>query len=114
MSHNKHGECHDDSCSNEKCCDHKEGDHHHKEECCHEEFAKKLLCAADCAWMELLKEKIKQQIASSCGEELDQIAKVVAESNRMRWEHKLALMKTQNDFKEKLKNIFCCGSSCKK
>lgn len=121
MSHHKHSECcdHDSCCSDEKCCDNACtccGHHHNKnEECCHEDFAKHLLNMADCAWMELLKEKIKQQIASSCGEQLDQIAKIVSESNSARWEHKLSIMKTQNEYKDKLKNIFSCGSnSCKK
>lgn len=115
--HHKHGECHehDSCCSEEKCHDESSCCSHHKDdECCHEDFSKHLLHVADCAWMDLLKEKIKSEIASSCGEQLDQIAKIVAESNGSRWQHKMSLMKTQNDYKEKLKNIFCCGSSCKK
>lgn len=117
MSHNhKHNECDDNSCGphshEDSCCSH----HHHKDDdCCHEDFAKELLKVADCAWMELLKEKIKKEIETNCGEQLAQIAKVVADTNGSRWEHKLALTKTQSDYKEKLKNIFCCntGSCCK-
>lgn len=122
--HHKHGGCHDhDSCcSDDKCCDdpscschHHHNHHHHKDdECCHEDFAQHLLHVADCAWMELLKEKIKQQIATTCGDQLDQIAKVVAESNQSRWNHKTSLIKIQHEYKDKLQDIFCCSSgTCK-
>lgn len=112
--HHKHGECHDhDSCCDDKCSSSCAHSHPKDEGCCHEDFAKHLLHVADCAWMDLLKEKIKNEIASSCGEHLDQIAKVVASSNGSKWKHKLGIMKDLCDYKEKLKNIFCCGDdSC--
>lgn len=119
--HHKHGECHDhdsccsnETCSDDSCCGHHHHHHHKDEKSCNEDFAKDLLHVADCAWMELLKEKIKAEISSACGEHLGQIAKIVAESNGSRWQHKLAMMKAQDDYKEKLKNLFCCSSSCKK
>jgi hypothetical protein len=64
---------------------------------------------ADEAWMEILKEKIKKQIESAGGEHLDQLAKIVAESNKERWEHKLAINELASNYKEKLTDFFGKG-----
>lgn len=68
---------------------------------------------ADCAWMELLKEKIKENIVNTAGNHLDQIAKTVAETNHMRWQNKMATQKDKQEFKNKLDELFNCNS-CKR
>ncbi len=107
--HKEHGSC--------GCCKEQKHDSCCKEhgEDCHNHFAKHLLCVADEAWMELLKDKIKKHILSSCDQQLEQIAEIVSESNKMRWEHKTAIQKAKEDFQEKLENVLGCSSgSCKK
>lgn len=79
---------------------------HHGEEHEHSDFAQELLQMADEAWMELLKEKIKENIQTLSGSNLDQLAKLVAESNHERWKHMLADKKACNDYHEKVAN-FC-------
>lgn len=118
MSHSHHhhheGCCHQDHdscCSNEheheSCC-HAHGDD------CHKDFAQQLLSIADEAWMDLLKEKIKNHIQSNSDQHLEEIAGIVAESNKERWQHKMAIQKTKEDFKNKLDKAFGCKScSCK-
>lgn len=60
---------------------------------------------ADEAWMEVLKEKIKDNIKSSQKKNLDELAKLVSESNGMRWKHKLQEEKVCDDYEEKLNNL---------
>ncbi len=107
--HQEHGSC--GCCSDQKhdsCCG------EHKDDC-QKDFAKHLLCVADEAWMELLKDKIKTNILASCGDQLDQIARIVSEGNKMRWEHKIAIQKAKDEFRSNLENILGCPSgSCKK
>lgn len=98
-----HGRCH--CCHGQCCC------YCHDESCDHDhhekgEFACELLELADQAWMELLKEKIKEQILASGGGHLDQLAKLVAESNRQRWQHKMASKTLCEEYKEKLCSLF--------
>lgn len=61
---------------------------------------------ADEAWMEVLKDKIKAQVIAIGGEHLDQLAKLVAESNSARWKEKLALQRKCNEFKDKVAQFF--------
>lgn len=100
MSHDHHHE-HDSCCSSD----------HHEHSCCHEhhhqdDFAHQLLELADEAWMEVLKEKIKDNIRQHNGPHLDALAKLVSETNNNRWKGKLGLQNTVEDFKEKLNNTF--------
>lgn len=110
MSHHHHHCCHGEG---ECCCHH---DHHH-DSCCHEssccesdehpqDFAGELLELADAAWMELLKDKIKEQIEASSGKHLDQLAKLVTSSNKVRWENKMASKRVSSEFREKLCDYF--------
>jgi hypothetical protein len=73
------------------------------------DFSHKLFELADEAWMELLKDKIKQQILSSGGEHLDELAKIVAEANKERWKHKLSGKRACEEHKEKIKDFFNKG-----
>jgi hypothetical protein len=99
--HHHHGEC----CSHDKNC---HENHHH--ECCHhhehEDFAKQLLEMADEAWMEVLKEKIKEEIRSTSGSHLEGLAKIVSEANSLRWKNKLSSQKECSQFKEKIHEFF--------
>jgi hypothetical protein len=61
---------------------------------------------ADEAWMEILKDKIKEQILSSSGAHLDELAKIVSESNRDRWKHKIATNAVVNEYREKFSSFF--------
>lgn len=81
---------------------------------CQEDFAKKLIEMADCAWMEIVKEKIKAHILSSSGEHLDKLAEIVSEANKLRWQEKMAAKQGCNDFKEKLSEFFNCKGQCNK
>jgi hypothetical protein len=110
----KHHECHthgDHQC----CC----SSHSHSGNCCHEhhshdcqeghdhqDFAHRLIELADHAWMEVLQEKIKEQIIQTHGKHLDELAKLVADSNHERWNYKMAVDKSCKSFKERLKDFF--------
>lgn len=110
-----------ESCSGSGCG---QGSHHHHSGCCccgqqhssgcgsdscdgHEgDFAKMLLELADEAWMEVLKDKIKQQIEESDGQNLEALAKLVSQSNGARWQHKLAKKKACKEFGCKIEKFF--------
>jgi hypothetical protein len=109
MGHHHHHQC-------DCCCEH---EHHddccqsscHQESCEHpghgdEDFAHQLLEMADEAWMEVLKEKIKAHINAASGKHLDGLAKLVAQSNKERWDHKLAKHQVLDSYREKLAQFF--------
>ena len=102
-SHHHHDhEEHDHCChDHHDCC---EGHEHHHEH--HDSFAEQLLELADEAWMEILKEKIKDQIKSTEGKNLDELAKIVSEANHKRWSSILSEQNTKHGLKEKLENFF--------
>lgn len=97
------GECH--HCCDEVCDAHHHHSHHHEEG----NFAQDLLELADDAWMEVLKEKIKEHIIKTHGKNLDKLAQLVSESNSERWRSKLALQKTKMEYIEKVANFFSHG-----
>jgi hypothetical protein len=90
-SSHHHGEC--------SCCCHKS----HEEEC---NFPEQLIQLADDAWMCVLKEKIKEQIKSKSGKQLDDLAKLVNDANHKRWHDKLAEKHDCDDFKQQLSAFF--------
>lgn len=81
--------------------------------CHHTKYADQLLQLADEAWMEVVKEKIKDEIRQHSSESVNQLAKLVAASNNARWKDKLQAKKDQEDFETQLRNALCLGS-CKK
>lgn len=89
------------------CCHHKDGSHSCGDE--HKNFSQELLQLADDAWMEVLKEKIKEEILSSSGKHLGKLAKLVSEANNTRWKNKLAQSKTCEDFNHKVTEFFRNG-----
>lgn len=80
---------------------------------CHQgKYADQLLHLADEAWMEVVKEKIKEEIRQHSGESIDQLAKLVATANHARWKDKMQAKKDQEDFETQLRNALC--GTCKK
>lgn len=64
---------------------------------------------ADEAWMEVLKEKIKEKIYAHKGEHMDKLAEMIAKANGEKWKHKIASKTKGSEFKDNLKEFF---SSC--
>lgn len=100
-------ESHGDACASDKshgdsCCSSPHHHHHHEED----SFSRQLLELADEAWMEVLKEKIKDQIREHNGANLEKLAQIVAETNNHRWKNKLDQKHSCNAFKDKLHEFF--------
>lgn len=93
--HGNQGHC----CACSHCHDHS-SQHEH----CH--FSDQLLEMADDAWMEVLKEKIKEQVRQKSGAHLDKLAKIVAEANNDRWQRKLELMDIAHNFADRVRSFF--------
>jgi hypothetical protein len=90
-----------ESCSStEQSCNTEQKD----SECCN--MPEKLLCLADEAWKELLKEKIKAEIEKTSGQKLNNIAKLVSEANHRRWSHQIEGKQKCDEFKQQLKEAF--------
>ncbi len=70
-------------------------------ECC--DMPEKLLCLADEAWKEVLKDKIKQEIEKSAGPKLSELAKLVAETNHKRWSHLIEGKQKCDEYKQQVK-----------
>lgn len=120
--------CHDQSCKN--CGSHSCHSHGGSEGCgcsCHSctccsqnqgggcDHGKKLLEIADLAWMEALKEKIKQHILAS-DHKIDEIAKIVGEANRDLWRHKMDKVKVKENYECRLLEAMgkgCCNTEKK-
>lgn len=71
----------------------------------------KLLELADIAWEEVLIEKIKDHIRQN-DQKIDNIAKVVAETNKARWKEKMARKTWPMHYAEQLKACLC--EACEK
>jgi hypothetical protein len=57
--------------------------------------------------MELLKEKIKEEILRQGDKQLSQLAKLVATANHARWRDKMQGKKDYEDFECQLKSAMC-------
>lgn len=106
--HHHHSHCdiccaHGEQHAHEGSCNHH---HHHHAHDHHGDFARELLEMADEAWMEVLKEKIKDHIRTTNGAHLDQLAKLVSESNHERWKHKMNVQKDVHSYQDKLSAFF--------
>ena len=112
MSH----ECHHGSCS------HKNHSHSHSETCCScseecscccecechhhsHKYSDQLLALADEAWMELIKDQMKEEIKKHSGKHIAQMAQLVAKSNHARWTHKLNEKKNHQMYEDELNNL---------
>ncbi len=116
--HHHHGNscCCEESCCS-CCCEEQICESEDENEC----KGAKLLELADEAWMELLKEKIKEHILAN-DHKLDELAKIVSEANHKRWNHKMKQAKCDSehdqccdDYQDKLCKLFsaCDTDSCK-
>lgn len=100
--------------TNKECCCQKEntcscgcqGKHHIHEHDDHCHCADKFLTIADEAWVELLKEKIKEKILEHKGEKIEQLAEIIAKANGERWRNKIKSKTKCHEFKENLKKHF--------
>jgi hypothetical protein len=118
MSH-----CHDQSCSHSKnscgCGSQSCGASGNSCSCsCHNsskkcDAASKFLELADCAWKEVLKEKIKEHIKANA-KHLDELASLIAEANHEKWKKKIENNKCCTSFEDKLNDFFgqTCDSKC--
>jgi len=59
--------------------------------------------------MEVLKEKIKEQIKSH-GKNLDELAALIAQANHEKWQKKMENNKSSQSYEEKLREFF--GQAC--
>ena len=71
-------------------------------------YSEQLLHLADEAWMEVLKEKIKDEIRQNSGDQINQLAKLVSTANHARWKDKMQSKKDCEDFECQLKNLLGC------
>jgi hypothetical protein len=95
--------CHDEKC----CCPcHQQHEHCHDEEDGHEDLEHFLLEVADAAWMEVLKDKIKEHILSTQKDRMSELAKIVSEGNSHRWKNKMEKKQGCKELQEKLCNFF--------
>lgn len=76
--------------------------HQGEQEC---NMHEKLLCLADEAWKEVLKEKIKQEIEKTSGAKLSALAKLVAETNGRKWAFMIQAKKGCEDYKTQVRTL---------
>lgn len=90
----------DECCSKEECCP-------SEQESCHEEDQFDwFLALADEAWSEVVKEKIKEHILETQGKRLNELAKIISETNSQRWKLKMEKENCCYEFKEKIASFF--------
>jgi hypothetical protein len=100
MSHQNHCPIHGDhSCS---CCPkcHEICHEHFHGEAPKEDCLQNFLELADQAWMEVLKEKIKEHILATKGAHLKELAKIISEANQKRWQNKIAAKHGEQEFRD--------------
>ncbi len=100
-------ECHEEGHGHHEtcpCCCHENVCGHFHEE--HKDFSSQLIELADQAWMEVLKDKIRNHVEKTAGKHLDELAKFVAETNNHRWKMKLQADKACKDFKQHISDFF--------
>ncbi|HNB23492.1 MAG TPA: hypothetical protein PKZ32_13810 [Candidatus Melainabacteria bacterium] len=74
------------------------------DQCCN--LHEKLLCLADEAWKEVLKDKIKKEIEKSAGAKLDALAQIVAGANHQKWTHMIEGKQKCDEYKNQIKEAF--------
>ncbi len=95
--------CHENegSCETQKSC----GTGAKKEEeCC--TLAEYILCLAECAKHELLKQKIMKALEAKIGKKLDKVAEAAADALLAGIEHKISGKMACDSYKEKLRQAF--------
>ena len=119
MSHHHDESCHSSHCCGECHCGEGCSCHSHEcgSSCSHgdEKFTTLLLELADEAWMEVLKDKIKEEIVRNNGEQLTALAKLVSTTNHKRWGAKMHAKASCEEFESQLREVMWKGSpnTCK-
>jgi hypothetical protein len=72
----------------------------------HSEESHPFLEIADSAWMEVLKDKIKEHILATQNDRMTELAKIISETNNNRWKNKMEKKHGCAEFKEKLHQFF--------
>lgn len=106
-SHHSHSPCACGSQANQGCSSTCPCPCHQTCGCCAcqgEQQAKRLLALADEAWMEVVKERIKELIIQH-DPKIDEIAQVVAEANRHRWHSKIEKHLNKEEYIERLEAL---------
>lgn len=100
------------SCIDNKCCnnDNNEGETCSSDVSCKDEcsgdYNHIFLELADCAWMEVLKDKIKDHILATKSDKMTELARIISEANTKRWKHKMEKERCCHDFKSELSCFF--------
>ena len=90
-------------CTNESC-NTNNSNCNSSNDCC--DLPERLIGLADEAWFEVVKDKLKKEIESSCGEKLDQLAKIVADANCAKWAHEVQGKVKCEEYKGAIKQLF--------
>lgn len=72
------------------------------EEC---NMSEKLLSMADEAWLEVIKDKMKDEIEKSCGDKLSKVAAFVTKANGEKWKSIMASKSKCEEFKAKVEEL---------
>ncbi len=91
---------------------HCSSDNHHneKQNACEDaktcSMPEDFLALADEAWLEVLKEKLKENMREVCGKQLDELAKIVCEANGQKWDNRIQAKSHCEAYKQKIGNFF--------
>lgn len=101
----EHYGCDQDKCGCPCHADH-DACHNHDHEHDDDMNADYFLQLADEAWEEVLKDKIKEYILKTKGDDMTKLAKIVAEGNHRRWKHRIEKKQSCHHFMEELEAFF--------
>lgn len=88
------GECKEEQCEDKNKC---------STGC---EMTDEMMCLANQAWADLMKEKMKVHFEKINGPKMDKVAKVCVEMCMGYWQHKMSGKAQCEEHKEKIKNAF--------
>lgn len=84
------------------------------ENSCKCSFCKKLVCLADEAWLEVVKDKLKEEIKKADGAHIDKLVQLVSSFNRERWKAKMSEKAATEEFEDKMRDLWSCNKDgCK-
>ncbi len=106
-------DCNSSQCGSQKSCGCECGSCKDQHKNC--DYSAKFLELADHAWMEVLKEKIKEHILANA-KNMDELAATISEANHERWQKKMEGKQCCCRYEEKIKELLhqsCDSHSCK-
>ncbi len=71
-----------------------------------EEILEKLLTVSGTAWIDLLEEKVKQEIDKTHGDHMNKLAKLIVSSGVERWSDAISCLHKREEFREELFKFF--------